>query len=673
MLNTLRRIVYRLWPATTVASAFACLLLLSSAQSASAQPPSCNDIITQLEGSLAPGICQAIGLGNACLATRSVTATPRTGTLRFSAPGNQAALTNIRRMITVPQKGAAVLLGGSAANPVKVLVFGDTATSPNATQSGRVFTLRAANGQPTCERTRSGMILQTPDGQNGTLVVNGVTINLGSTAYIVPGADLLFDQDPRIDRRQGSRNRNAPLCSGFDSDCGFGDDSCSEDDRLVYGPFCREDNYEYIAAGLYRVSLYGEGEVQAGATDYNISYDYEMMGTQRLSLPGSYTFCWNGLEEGGTGFETIVQARSSDAFVDHISVEYLGRDCGLAAADDPSAGMGTEEMGVLTVYNMQGNVGIELPDGQSNAPDAGQRMRVYYDEGQPVAMDDFPTDAPYILGSELAQWATTEEGLPSIRVTGTVTSTPARDPVVTVDAAVLYDDGSPSGLRIEAQAYDPAAGTENGDGIEYVYFEIRDQEGNLIFENDEETPAYCAFGGNSPCEVSLEVMGDSGGGFGVYQVTATAYAAGGRRASATARLVFDGGAPEVEPTVEPTVVPPYTGDTTPPFFNSISYPSGDYCYGETLQVGAEVYDDSGSIDVTFHYLLLYVDPEFPEYGGYPYESVYLGNWEGSYQGEIAVGDLNSASFYFSAVDAAGNASTSETITLTGRSCDPIVN
>ena len=293
-----------LWGALTLA--LACLLLVLGAQSAHAQPPSCNDLIAQLNSSLAVNVCQTIGLGNACLAARSVSATARTGTLRFSAPGNQAALNNIQRMITVPQNGAAILLGGTATNPVKVLVFGDTATAPNNNQPANVLTVRAANGQPICERTRSGMILQTPTGKNGTIVVNGVTINLGSTVYVVPGADLLFDQDPRIDRRQGHRNPNAPLCSGFDSDCGFGDGSCSSNDRMVWGPFCREDSYPYIETGLYRVTLYGAGEVQAGATDYGISQSYDSLGTQRLRLPGSYTFCWGGLEDGGSGFETVV-------------------------------------------------------------------------------------------------------------------------------------------------------------------------------------------------------------------------------------------------------------------------------------------------------------------------------------------------------------------------------
>ena len=521
-----------------------CLLLALAAQPAHAQPPSCNDVITQLDGALAPGICQAIGLGSACLATRTVNATPRTGALRFAAPGNQAPLNNIRRMVTVPQKGAAVLLGGSAANPVKILVFGDTATAPSGTQPGRVFTLRAANGQPTCTRTRSGMILQTPDGQNGTLVVNGVTINLGSTAYVVPGADLLFDQDPRIDRRQGRRNPDAPLCSGFDSDCDFGDDRCSERQRLVYGPFCREDSYDYINQGLYRVTLYGEGEVQAGATDYNISRDYESMGTQRFRLPGSYTFCWNGLEDGGTGFETVVQARSAGAYVDHITLEYLGQDCGLEGADNPRAGMGAGEMGMLTVYNLEGGVGVELPDGEGNAPDVGQRLRIYYDSaGDPVAMDQSPTDAPYILGSDLAQWAMSD-GLPQVEPmrgdTGGTTDTPTPSaPVVSLDAEVLYDDsGFPSALRIEAQGYDPEVGDSNGDGIERIAFVIRDGSGRVVYTHEELNRAYCAFGGDSPCE---EAISSDGVPSGEYQVEATAYTDRGAQATAYASFSVDWG------------------------------------------------------------------------------------------------------------------------------------
>lgn len=752
------------------------------------QAQSCDGIIGQVNGSLTAARCQTVNLGNACLAARSVSATARTGTLVFTAPGNTAPLDNISRMATVPQNGSAILLGGTRTNPVKILVFGDTSTSPNRTQAGSVFTLRASNGKPTCDQTRSGMFLQTPSGKTGTIEVNGVKISLGSTAYVVPGADLLFDQDPRIDRRQGKRNPNAPLCSGFDSDCGFGDDSCSQKDRLVYGPFCREDSYPYIEPGLYRVTLYGGGEVQAGATDYNISQDYEMMGTQRLSLPGSYTFCWDGLQPGGTGFETIVQARSDGAYVDRITLEYLGHDCGLPGADNPRSGFGSSEMGVMSVYNIQGNVEVSMPDGQQAGMGSGQRIRLYYEDGQVVAMDDGPTNAPTIMDSGLVQWAVSGDGMPQIQIGGGEPdngTTPSSEPVVTVNAEPLYDGGVAYALYIEAQANDPGAGRRNGAGIDHVYFAIRNAYGDLVYEKDESKPAYCAFGGDDSCQVSLP---DLPFGSGDYRVTATAYSSSGSEASATADFslpevsssetpslqdpvvsvaaevlydsdgypnglrieaqaydpgvgtgngdgidgvdfritndsgdviyereerkpaycAFGGDSPCEEPISSETfaagnyevlatartsqgasasasanfaldwgsaggasVEPP--ADTTPPFFNSISYPSGEYCYGDTISVGADVSDESGIADVTFYYLVQYLDPEFPDYGGYPYEAVDLGGGQSVYKTEFSVGKLNTANFYFTATDGAGNVATSDTITLTGRNCEPVVN
>ena len=541
-----------LMPTSGVIGLFLALFLALQAVPAHAQPPDCNGVITQLDGALAPGVCDVLGVGSACLATRTVNATPRGGTIRFTAPGDNAQLNNIRRMITVPQQGAAVLLGGSTANPVKILVFGDTATAPSAAQSGNVFTLRASNGQPTCERTRSGMILQTPGGKNGTVVVNGVTIKLGSTAYVVPGADLLFNQDPRRDRRQGARNPDAPLCSGFDSDCDFGDDSCRRTDRLVYGPFCREDTYPYIAKGLYRVTLYGEGEVQAGATDYNISHDYQMMGTRRLTLPGSYTFCWDGLQPGGTGFETVVQARSDGAHVDHITLEYLGQDCSLRSANNPKGGMGRGEMGVMSVYNIEGGIDVTMPGGEQASPDSGQRIRVYYEGDRPLAMDEGPIDAPYVTGSDLAQWASgaTGGGLPEIQVStarpvggngstgGSGATAESKPPTLALAADVLYDGGYPYALRIEARAYDPAAGARNGAGIDRVNFTITGPSGEVIVNHDETTPAYCAFGGDSPCEqqISYERFAP-----GDYKVTVTAYAKNGTTAATTTTFTLNFG------------------------------------------------------------------------------------------------------------------------------------
>jgi hypothetical protein len=636
--------------------------LLWAPQPAYAQPQTCAGAIAELDDALAPGVCDALGLGAACLATRSVNATPRTGTIRFTNPGDQAALNNIRRMITVPEKGAAVLLGGTAANPVKVLIFGDTTTTPGTAQPRSVFTLRAKNGQPTCERSRSGMILQTPNGQRGTLVVNGVTINLGSTAYIVPGADVLFDQDPRIDRRQGSRNRSAPLCSGFDSDCAFGDDRCSRNDRLVWGPFCREDSYPYIQAGLYRVTLYGRGEVQAGATDYGVSRDYESLGTQRLHLPGSYTFCWNGLEYGGTGFETVVQPRSNNARVEHITLEYLGQDCSLPGAEDAGAGDGPGEMGVLSIYNIQGGVDVALPDGQENSPDSGQRLRVYYQDGEAVAMDEFPTDAPYVVDSELAQWAmgATGSGLPEIEFCrtcpppGDTTTTPPtpREPEVSVTANVLYDGDYAYGLDIEARAYDPAVGRENSAGIDYVYFTIVGPNGDVVFENDEATAAYCAFGGNDSCAVTLDSgIDDLGGVGGVFTVSATAYATSGRQATASTTFTFGGDSGS-------------SGDSEPPVIDAVyTGLEGDFCRGGELFVNANVYDDQAVGSVTLWWRAYSDDVGMPAFQSYA-----MAGGDGYYVADLSSTDADFVEYYVSAQDAAGNYNESSLYTVYGADC-----
>lgn len=576
----------------------ACLLalglLLFTVRPALAQPPDCSTITTQLDSSLTPAACLKMGFGSACLANISVTAVPRTGTLRFTRQGDQALLGNLNSMTTLPQNGSALMLGGTAANPVKILVFGDANTNTGVNQPARVFTVRTKNGTPTCERTRSGVILQTPTGQTGSVVVNGVTIQLGSTAYIVPGADLMFDQDPRIDRRQGRRNPNAPLCSGFDSDCDFGDDQCRSSDRLVWGPYCREDSYPYIAEGLYRVTLYGEGRVKAGATDYGLEHTYDTMGSQEFNLPGSYTFCWEGMQPGGTGFETIVQARSSNARVDHITLEYLGRNCNQRA--NAFATSGNSQMSMMTVYNVEGGVGINM-NGQEQEPGGGQRMRVYYRNGQPVAMDDEPTDAPYIMESDLVQWAagTTGSGLPEIQVvTSTQPVTPTAPPVVQLAVDLLRDGATPYAVRIEATAYDPAVDTANGSGIRQVAFVVSDPNGDAIYRHTETAAPYCAFGGDSsPCDAP-SLYAANGLGLdrlplsGEYTVVATALTQSGRRASAQTSFTLDFG-----PTSDGGAS---SYDATPPTIDNINAQPGETaCAGGALSVTAQVQDDGSGV------------------------------------------------------------------------------
>jgi hypothetical protein len=188
----------------------------------------------------------------------------------------------------------------------------------------------------------------------------------------------MFDQDPRIDRRQGSRNPNAPLCSGFDSECNFG--NCMVNGRLVWGPYCREDAYPYIRTGLYRVTLYGRGQVTAGATDYGATGKMFSIMAQDMTLPGSYTFCWNGLRSGGTGFETIVLARSANARVDHLRLEYLGADCSAVNR------LSSATPDLMTVTNVEGSVTVTA-GGVSRRPRPGEEVRVHFVGGQPRTID----------------------------------------------------------------------------------------------------------------------------------------------------------------------------------------------------------------------------------------------------------------------------------------------
>lgn len=132
---------------------------------------------------------------------------------------------------------------------------------------------------------------------------------------------ILFDSDPRNNRR----GVNATFCSGFESECEFG--NCPTDYRLVWGPFCREIDYPYIKPGLYEVTFQGSGRVRAGATDYGATNELFGYAETILDLPGSFTFCWPGRGENGYGFETVAQSTGDPAAISRIRVAYLGESC----------------------------------------------------------------------------------------------------------------------------------------------------------------------------------------------------------------------------------------------------------------------------------------------------------------------------------------------------------
>jgi hypothetical protein len=136
-----------------------------------------------------------------------------------------------------------------------------------------------------------------------------------------PAADVLFDDDPRNNRR----GVNQTFCSGFESECNFA--GCARNQRLVWGPYCREGDYPYIKPGLYRITLVGTGTVRAGATDFGSTRQLFAFGQHEIDLPGSFTFCWPGRASNGYGFETIVQSLGVYAAIDRIVIAYLDEQC----------------------------------------------------------------------------------------------------------------------------------------------------------------------------------------------------------------------------------------------------------------------------------------------------------------------------------------------------------
>jgi hypothetical protein len=53
-------------------------------------------------------------------------------------------------------------------------------------------------------------------------------------------------------------------------------------------------------------------------------------------------------------------------------------------------------------------------------------------------------------------------------------------------------------IDFQAQVWDPRVGTNDGDGIEQVEFEILDENGNSVHKRVEKRSGYCPFGGGEP-------------------------------------------------------------------------------------------------------------------------------------------------------------------------------
>lgn len=353
------------------------LLCSAKVAAAQSQPVRCSDVLEDYKNAVRQDRCRNVAEDTACYGNYLVSCEPPMPS--FTKPGKSVALQNLTSLQTSAlgnNRGAAILVAKTSRGPVKIYALGNTNVAPGSNTS--TYTLYRTNQGDVCEQTPSGVMLQTDKGKKGRLVLNGVTIDLSSTAFVSVEGDLMFDQDPRIERRRGSRNPNAPLCSGFDSECDFA--NCPVNYRLVWGPYCREDTYSYIKPGLYRVTLFGQGTVMAGATDFGSSNQMFSIMSRNLRLPASYTFCWTGRQPNGTGFETVVLSRSSNARIDHLRLEYLSDDCTVVNR------LGSSTPNMMTVTNLEGQVTVSAV-GRMYNPRPGEEVRVYFAGGRPVRID----------------------------------------------------------------------------------------------------------------------------------------------------------------------------------------------------------------------------------------------------------------------------------------------
>ncbi|MCB0062661.1 MAG: hypothetical protein KDE19_11120, partial [Caldilineaceae bacterium] len=107
---------------------------------------------------------------------------------RFFRPSDRRPLPVLEDVHTQidPEEGIVLmnLRASDQWDPVRVILFGDVDVTPDTSQSSLAITMRVENGTLLCNETPSGMVVQTDEGEQSTITINGVPIVVGSTAYI---------------------------------------------------------------------------------------------------------------------------------------------------------------------------------------------------------------------------------------------------------------------------------------------------------------------------------------------------------------------------------------------------------------------------------------------------------------------------------------------------------
>lgn len=164
----------------------------------STPPPNitCDELVTLAETTVGL-VCAGIGRNQACYGNRlvSVEFTPDSS-LIFDKSGDIVDLVSLRRLSTSPLNmntrdwGIAVLKAQAnlpdalPGQNVTFLLFGDTSVD-NPSPDMRAVTVSTRIGGSACEEApNSGLLIQSPEGSQVAMNINGADVTLGSTAFV---------------------------------------------------------------------------------------------------------------------------------------------------------------------------------------------------------------------------------------------------------------------------------------------------------------------------------------------------------------------------------------------------------------------------------------------------------------------------------------------------------
>lgn len=155
-------------------------------------------------------VCNGTGRNQVCYGSIAIDVEAQADAeIIFAQPGDLSAITDIQSIVTSPldadndEFGIALMQvqanvpGALPGQVVTFLLMGDVSLT-NASDEGQApmqaFQFRTGIGAPSCENVSyDSLVIDSPDGLTVTFNVNGIDVELGSTAVIIGGPDNTID------------------------------------------------------------------------------------------------------------------------------------------------------------------------------------------------------------------------------------------------------------------------------------------------------------------------------------------------------------------------------------------------------------------------------------------------------------------------------------------------